>query len=176
MSALPMGCMIMKIYLIRHAERERTQERADADQPLTRKGESQVDTLACKLQAAGDIPTLFLTSKHEHARQTAEKMKVILAPNAPLVALDSLTPVPGFKNFSSVIGELALACPKLDPSSHEIIAIVLHHPRQTQLAIMLKGQNRSWIEEPEPDNAEAICLMAASLDDFISGRAQPPGP
>jgi phosphohistidine phosphatase SixA len=167
--------MIMKIYLIRHAERDRTLERADADQPLTRKGEGQADTLARKLQAAGDIPTLFLTSKHKHARQMAERMKIILAPNAPLVPLDSLTPVPGFKNLGSVIGELALTCPDQDPSSHAVIAIVLHHPRQTQLAIMLKGQNRSWITEPEPDNAEAICLMAASLDEFISGRAQPAG-
>ena len=60
-----------------------------------------------------------------------------------------------------------------DLAGHQIVAIVLHHPRQTQLGMMLKGEDhRLWRSEPEPEYGEAICLAATAIDAFMKGEGR----
>jgi phosphohistidine phosphatase SixA len=160
----------MKVYLIRHAERDRNASLPDEDQPLSLEGEQQAEALAGKLKIEG-IPTLFLTSRYRHAQQTAEILRKFIYPEAPLISLDVLTPrlKAGTFNPAEVIAESKHAGQEL--SAHQIVAIVLHHPRQTQLAMMLKGaDDGNWRSESVPGNAEAICLTAGTLDAFAEGK------
>jgi phosphohistidine phosphatase SixA len=160
----------MNIYLIRHAERDRQPSLQDQDQPLSRKGKEQAEALAGKLAVEGK-PTLLLTSRHLHARQTAEILRQLACPEAPLIPLNVLTPrlIADAFNFVELIAETRRE--GQDLGAHEIVAIVLHHPRQTQLAMMVQGvDHTNWRSELEPQNAEAICVTAGKLEDFAGGK------
>jgi hypothetical protein len=72
-------------------------------------------------------------------------------------------------DLAGIIGDLERTGHEL--SNHQVVAIVFHHPRQTQLGMMLTGKNpRNWLAEPEPGYAEAICLEARTLVAFTKGE------
>lgn len=160
----------MKVYLIRHAERDKDASLSDDDQPLSFQGERQAEALASKLKVE-EVPTLYLTSRYRHAQQTAKLLRDSICPQAPLISLDVTTPhlKTNAFNFAELLAEAKHK--RQDLSAHQIVAIVLHHPRQTQLAMMLKGVDyREWRSESVPDNASAICLAADTLEAFIEGK------
>jgi broad specificity phosphatase PhoE len=178
----------MKILLIRHGERTKTgREEDSSSDPLSAKGENQVAELAARLKTEDTIPTLFLTSRYKHAQRTAEILQSILNPTAALVHLDSLTPlspsspspwaVKDHKYVGTIREELSAslaAQPNDGLSNNAIVVLVLHHPRQIQVALQLQGldpanwgdwnQNgRGW-----PTFAQSICLVG----EFDQGKAK----
>ncbi len=159
----------MRIYLIRHGDRYKHPLRPDKDEHLTLTGEEQLKSLATKFDYKR-VPTIFITSKHRHAVESAEILQKMTNPMAPLVSLEALTPIPTTFALRDIISEVRRVGGH-DLSDHEIIAMVLHHPRQTQLAMMLKGDNyEEYKSQPEPKNGEAICLVATTLDAFARGE------
>src|SRR3974390_1460670 len=152
----------MKIYLIRHGDRVKHQLRPDVDEPLTPTEEDQVKALARKLQDEG-VPTLFLSSRYNHALQTGKILQATMNPNAPLISLKALTPIPADFALTDISCEVNLA--GQDLSHHNTVAMIMHHPRQTQLGMILRGVDyQKWRSDPELQPAEAICLTAETLE------------
>jgi phosphohistidine phosphatase SixA len=71
----------MKIYLIRHADRERRSALPEKVRPLSSMGKNQAKTLSQRL-AADSGPTLFFTSIYRPAWQTADILRSSLSPKA----------------------------------------------------------------------------------------------
>jgi phosphohistidine phosphatase SixA len=179
----------MKIILVRHGEKARV-HREDIS-PLSATGEGQVRKLGGLLEKAGEKPTLFLTSRFRHAQQTAELLWCALNPLAPLVHLESLTPLPADLASPAVnaeqyvaaifdeVRELATVQPRIDLGSDATIVMVLHQPRHIQVALQLQGESpRGWkdwrggpLSGKWPYYAEAVYVTARDMHDIASGRA-----
>jgi phosphohistidine phosphatase SixA len=160
----------LKIYLVRHAERNERSPEKDCNQPLTLRGVKQAEELAKQLTAEG-VPTLLLTSKWLHSRETTGLLAARMPPSMPVLPLEALTPFGKRIRFdlNEIIDESKQT--GYDLFAHETVAMVLHHPRQTQLALMITGKDyRDWERMPKPKSAEAICLTADTLDDFVNGK------
>jgi phosphohistidine phosphatase SixA len=160
----------MKIYLVRHAERDEKSPEKDCNQPLTLRGVKQAQELAKQLITEG-VPTLLLTSKWLHSRETASVLSFNMQPGIPILPLEVLTPFGKRNKFdlNEVIDELKQL--GYDLFANKTVGMVLHHPRQTQLALMITGKDyRDWERLPKPQSAEAICLTAEALDEFVKGK------
>jgi phosphohistidine phosphatase SixA len=179
----------MKIILVRHGQKAGVLD--EAMDPLCAAGEGQARRLGGLLEKAGERPTLFLTSRFRHAQQTAEVLWCALNPLAPLVHLASLTPLPADLASPAVnaeqyvaaifdeVRELATAQPRIDLGDSATILMVLHHPRQIQVALRLQGVSprewKTWRGGPQagkwPDYAEAVCMTARDMHEVVLGRA-----
>jgi len=62
--------VLVYLYLIRHAERDKDSSKVDCEQPLSPKGRLQAEALAIRLKTE-KAPTLVLTSEWVHAEETA---------------------------------------------------------------------------------------------------------
>jgi phosphohistidine phosphatase SixA len=162
----------MHLLLINHAERRRDPDRSkdvslDKQQPLTLKGEEQVRMLANKLRTERLVPTLYLTSRNVHARQTAEILSRSLGgdPALQVVEVDALTPHDLTESFDEII-EQATALGN-DARTHAIWALVGHTPRLNHLFESLTGRPAS----NRLAYGQAVCLTANSLDDLAAGTA-----
>ena len=83
----------MQVILINHAERDRASGKNDSEQPLDpKKGVEQVEQLVLRLRNSSVKPTLYLTSRNAHAKETAERMCKALGgvPARDVVELDAL--------------------------------------------------------------------------------------
>jgi phosphohistidine phosphatase SixA len=135
----------MKIILINHAERQRDPDRLrdreiDRDQPLTAEGVAQAHDVANRLRANGGTPTLYLTSRNAHAKQTAEIVCSDLGgtPSTDVVEIDALTPRDPTETCGQIL-EQAKASGH-DPQLHDVVAIIGHYPRLNQLFAYLTWQ------------------------------------
>jgi len=138
----------------------------DKQQPLLPEGEEQVRTLADRLRCEHLVPTLYLTSRNVHARQTAEILSRTLGGDpASLVEIDALTPHDLTESFAEVI-EQATALGK-DPRAHTIWALVGHTPRLNHIFESLTSKPAS----NRLSYGQAVCLTANSFDDFARGTA-----
>ena len=162
----------MKIILINHAERERhpdpqTDKQLDPSQPLKQKGVEQAQELAERLRKVK--PTLYLTSKNLHAKQTAEVVCEALGgdKSKDVVLIDALTPNDATETFDQIIEQAELA--GRNPGSHDVVAVVGHYPRLNQLFAYLTGQITA---ANRLDKAEEVCLTANSLNDFRQGNGE----
>src|SRR5215469_6053929 len=153
----------MKVILVRHGERQHTEP--ECEDPLTPTGELQAKNLAASLQAAGDIPTVILTSEYRHAQQTAAILGNALNSSAPIIILHSLTPAePHYQG----VGQHAYAQAMWNelsskgvprPKDDATVIAVLHWPRQVQLALDLQGQNpRTYNTRPMPLHGRAVSV------------------
>jgi len=159
----------MKIILIRHASRERDPNRdKDKDLPLTPDGEKEARELGEKMASLGLKPTLYLTSRYEHAKQTGELLRDQVGGNPPatVVAIGTLTPHEPY-DFEGIIRESEQN--GHDLSKLELVAFVLHHPRLNQLVARLTSQP---ISPGAPKYSEALCLTADSLGEFLKGKGR----
>jgi phosphohistidine phosphatase SixA len=159
----------VKIILIRHASRERNPDLGeDKDLPLTSDGKKEACELGDRLVSLGLKPTLYLTSRYTHAKQTGDLLQDQVGGNplAALVAINTLTPHEEY-TFERIILESEQN--GHDLSKLEQVAFVLHHPRLNQLLARLTSQPES---PGAPKFAGAVCLTADSLDDFIKGKGK----
>ncbi len=136
--------------------------------PLKTEGEQEALKLGEKLAGVGLKPTVYLTSRYTHAQQTAEILRDKAGGSSPaaVVALDMLTPHQEY-TFEKIILESEQK--GHDLSDLDQVAFVLHHPRLNQLVARLTTQPES---RTEPEFAEAVCLTADSLADFINGQGK----
>jgi phosphohistidine phosphatase SixA len=164
-----MSSIMMKIILIRHASRVReSSSDKDEELPLSPDGEKEARELGDKMASLGLRPTLYLTSRYAHAKQTAEFLRdqVTGDPPASVVAISTLTPHEPY-DFEGIIRESEQT--GHDLSRLELVAFVLHHPRLNQLLGRLTSQP---VSPGAPKYSEAVCLTADSLGDFLEGKGK----
>ena len=187
---------MIKIILVRHGEKTGrhggkaglSRDKAD---PLSAAGEAQVRKLCRRLQKAARRPTLFLTSRFRHAQQTAEILRCALNRRVPLARLDSLTPlrarlaskaVNSERYVAAILDEvlrLAAARPGIKLGDDSTIVMVLHEPRNIQVALQLQGESpqawRTWRGGPSrgkwPRYGEIVRLTARDMDAVKAGQA-----
>jgi phosphohistidine phosphatase SixA len=164
----------MDVILINHAERKRDSDRRrdkqiDRHQPLTPTGEKQAHELAERLRAAGIKPTLYLTSRHLHAKQTAEIVCKDLGgdPSVDVVEIDALTPFHTSDSLQQISEQASSA--GHDASLHDLVALIGHYPRLNQLFAQLTWQT---VAEKRLGYAEEVRLTADSFDDVRKGRGR----
>jgi phosphohistidine phosphatase SixA len=180
---------VIKIILVRHGEK--TGLSSDKADPLSAAGEAQVRELYRRLQKATRRPTLFLTSRFRHAQQTAEILRCALNRRAPLIRLDSLTPLPvrlaskavnDERYVTAILDEvrkLAAVRPGMKLGDNSTIVMVLHEPRNIQVALQLQGESpRGWTtwrggawSGKWPKYGEAVFLKARGSDEVKAGQA-----
>ena len=160
-------CETMKIILIRHASGERDPN-PDKDLPISPDGEKEARELGDRMVSLGFKPTLYLTSRYKHAKQTGEILRdqVGGSPPASVVGVGTLTPHEPY-DFEEIIRESEQT--GHDLSKLELVAFVLHHPRLNQLLMRLTSQPAPPVV---PKYSEAVCLTADSLGDFLKGKAK----
>lgn len=79
------------LFLIRHAiAEEPTATTADADRALTSEGRKRMKEIARGLAGIGAVPELILTSPLRRARETAEIVQAVTAPQARLSIYEPL--------------------------------------------------------------------------------------
>jgi phosphohistidine phosphatase SixA len=86
---------MVEIILIRHASRERNPDLGeDKELPLTSDGKKEVCELGARLVSLGLKPTVYLTSRYTHAKETGNLLRDQIGGNPPaaVVAVDTLTP------------------------------------------------------------------------------------
>lgn len=157
----------IQIILINHAERHRASGKDDRDQPLDpTKGIGQVEQLVARLRRNKVTPTLFLTSRNAHARETAELLCRALGgdPTRNVVALDALTPHHRTETMQDIV-EQATASGH-DLQQHAVIAIVGHSPRLEQLFAYL-----TW-KAAAPTRLEYGQEVYLTIDNFWDGKGQ----
>lgn len=168
----------MKIILIKHAERQknpdqRRDRQIDRHQPLTPAGVEQAHDLAARLRAKGDTPTLYLTSRNAHARQTAEIVCTDLGgvPSTDVVEIDALTPFHPTECCYQILEQARTS--GHDPRLHDVVAVVGHYPRLNQLFAHL-----TWrMAAPTPlDYAQEVYLTAQEFCDGPGQGQWPSGP
>jgi len=161
----------MKIILINHAERQRDPDKLrdrqiDRHQPLARAGVEQAHDLAARLGANGDIPTLYLTSRNAHAKQTAEIVCTDLGrvPSTDVVEIDALTPFHPTESCQQIFEEARAS--GHNPQLHDVVAIIGHYPRLNQLFAHLTWKTAA----PTPLNyAQEVYLT--TQEKFCDGTA-----
>jgi len=130
----------MDLYIIRHAEAVQLGENgvnADADRPLTSKGEEQCNQLAAALHLRGVQLELILTSPFLRARQTAQELVDHWTGTPPALEIcDDL--VPGSK--------ASRAARVLRRSKKKAVALVGHMPDLGGLAGWFIGSKKIQID------------------------------
>ena len=161
----------MKIVLINHAERQRDPDRVrdreiDRQQPLTPTGVTQAHDLATKLRANGITPTLYLTSRNAHAKQTAEILCIDLGkdPSTDVVEIDALTPREPTESCGEILEQAKAA--GHDLQLHDVVAIIGHYPRLNQLYAYLTWQT---VAPTALGYAEEVYL---TTEKFCDGKGQ----
>ena len=161
-----------ELILINHAERVHEADpdrdrQIDRHLPLTSTGETQAQELGDRLRAAGIRPTLFLTSRNLHTKQTAEIVCRAVGgdPSVDVVEIDALTPFHPTDSFEHVCDQARTA--GHDPSLHAVVAIVGHHPRLNQLFAQLTWRT---VAGNRLDYAQHVRVTAGLFDGFRTGK------
>lgn len=82
----------MDLYLIRHGHAEPFgfSVASDAERPLTDEGRDRLNRAAPLMRARGIAPAVILSSPYLRARQTAELLREVLAPEEGLIIVPAL--------------------------------------------------------------------------------------
>lgn len=90
----------MRILLIRYGSRRR--DREDAMSSLSAEGKTQMCQLADKLKAINLLPSIYMSSHHVHAKESANLLaqKLSNTTTSPTISLRSLAPTPEGSTFS----------------------------------------------------------------------------
>jgi phosphohistidine phosphatase SixA len=171
---IPHGPLLSRHNSINHATRRRHLDRAidkqiDPDQPLLPQGEEEACKLADRLRDRQVVPTLYLTSRNLHSRQTAKILCKRLGgdPRTQVVQIGALTPHHETEHFEQIIEQAEWL--GQDLQQHDWVAVVGHYPMLNQLFARLTGQP----EPPAPlDRGQEVCLTANCLDGFLAGEGK----
>jgi phosphohistidine phosphatase SixA len=163
----------MEIILINHARRVKHEDPArdkqiDRHQPLHDDAKEQVSELVGRLKR-GSTPTLYLTSRNLHARETANLVCEALGgnPSRDVVEIDALTPHHPTESFEQVI-EQATAVGH-DPRLHLVVAIVGHSPRLNSLFAHLTWEQ---VASKALGEGQEVRLEAESFQAFRDGKGR----
>jgi len=116
------------LYLVRHGiAEEPTTATADAARALTEEGRKRMKEIARGLQAIGVSPGLILTSPLRRARETAEILQTVSAPDAKLTIYE---PLENGHSSEEVVSHL-------QPGRARELALVGHQPSLGELASYL---------------------------------------
>jgi phosphohistidine phosphatase SixA len=154
----------MRLILVRHGEKEPLSGFPEPSWPLKASAREQATHLREQLEELGFAPAYCLSSRHQHALDTA----AILAADddAKVIPVTGLTPKTDDR-FFTLDAVLAEAKEKgITIAEGGAVVLVGHHPRLSQLA---KALTRT--EPPEPAYLEALVLSEASLAALAEGKA-----
>jgi phosphohistidine phosphatase SixA len=153
----------VRFVLVRHADRHWGAN--DEETLLTEAGREQVRNLADSFVRLGVIPGIYLTSRFKHAQETATILaeRISGIPSPRICPVCTLTPhSPGFS--LEVLLDEADAM-QADLSGKNVIVLVGHEPRLSQLLARVMAKRGRPIAK-----AEAVCVQAVSLCDFLRGK------
>jgi phosphohistidine phosphatase SixA len=173
----------IKIIFIRHGEREYNDFRADKEMPLSKEGKRQITDLAERFQYLKVKPAIYFTSEYKHAQDTAglliqmlggcQKTCSTLTPKAKeeTQITNGIRETPEnifWRLLEEINGDKETKLYLADEKKQEkVIAFVGHEARLSQLLTCLTSKRH------RPFNrAEALCVAAHSLPDFIGGQGQ----
>jgi phosphohistidine phosphatase SixA len=151
----------VEVVLVRHGVRHPS----DEDSRLSDHGRHQVRGLAHALDLRGTSPDLVLSSKSDHARETALLLSKLLGVERRPLMLDALTPGGGPGGIDELIRQAKVASVALQGSA--CVLVVGHEGRLSDLVIELTGMR----SRPVPHGG-AISVCAASLPDLAAGRGE----
>ena len=134
----------MKLYLMRHGEALSPQK--DPERGLSDKGKLNVELVAKHLHKQGVLFSKILHSKKKRARETAEIMREIIAPNVQLNLHDKITPNDDPHNIFSEIN-----------SWEEDTLITSHLPFVPNLMTLLTEKD-AYMTAITFETATVICL------------------
>lgn len=151
----------MELILVRHGSRYE-----DARGELNDHGQHQIVQLAHALQHRGSAVDCVLTSRHSHARQTADLLRTELSAGAaPLHELDSLTPQHGPGDIDTLIDEATAAEPGLQ--HRHCVVLVGHEGRLSDLLTELTATRARPL-----GHGEAVSIGGDCLQDLIAGNGR----
>jgi phosphohistidine phosphatase len=120
---------LRRLTLVRHANAEQDADVRDFERPLSKKGQSEANDMAKRLQDRGLSPDLILSSAAVRTRETAETFaKVLGVPPRLLQADDSLYLAEG----EHIIGTIRAVGPRV---TH--LMVIGHNPGISAAAISL---------------------------------------
>jgi len=158
----------MRVVVIRHGEKRELHGKDEKDWPLSEDGTLRVRELAGTLSRVDLLPRVYLTSRWEHARQTAEILAAGRGPElrSRVVGVDALTPGTEEEKFS-VAGLIEQAANQGIHLLEEggVMALVGHEPR---LSLLISQMGSRRIRPL--DRLEAVVVQAGALTDLLRGR------
>jgi len=155
----------VRILLIRHGERAHQAGHEAAD-PLTAEGRGQMCDLARMLKLRNLSPDLYLSSTHQHARDSTsilrehlgsgrmQEVKALTSPSRPLTRI--------LEELLEETGGHAI-----NLKDQDLVALVSHEPGLGRLLTRLTSTRGRPIAR-----GEALCLEAPSWQHFLEGRGE----
>jgi phosphohistidine phosphatase SixA len=155
----------VEILLVRHGARNERARGAERE-GLSDHGHHQASTLAEALSRRKVRPTWYLTSRHQHARDTARILRDRLSDaNTPLLELDALTPRRGSEALDRLVPEAESR--HVDLADSDSVCIVGHEGRLSNLATELTGSRIRQL-----DHGEALLVAAPNLIALLQGHGK----
>jgi phosphohistidine phosphatase SixA len=152
---------MVSFVLVRHGDRERN-DPEDSHTPLSAAGRASVLGLARRLSEFGVRPDVVITSKYQHALETAQILARALS--GEIVPVGAFTPHDPGETLPQIIAEAKAAGADLLAAS--TVVFVGHEPRLSQLTQALTSQQSLRLEY-----AEARGIEADTFGEFLAGRA-----
>ena len=128
------------------------------DRPLTSKGKVEATRTANLLKAARLEPRKFLCSTRLRAKETAELVKALVAPECSVKTIDGITPDDRYEK----------ALIKIELHAADATLVVFHQPILTQIIGWLTGGSAQIDILPRAATATAYLL---DVDAFLPGGA-----
>jgi len=151
---------MVDIVLVRHGARSP----GEVSGSLSERGRHQTRVLARALKLRGVAPEVVVTSRREHAKETASLLSGALGQDAGLVEVDALTPGGGPGGIDELFSEVELAVGDRLKSA-ACILFVGHEGRLSDLATELTGARLRPF-----DHGGAVCIRGLDLPELASGR------
>ena len=152
---------MVRLIFVRHGEKDE-QPRPDEELPLREDARQRTAKLRDDLHTRGLVPGICLSSRYEHAYETA----CILKGSAPVVRVTPLTPHTPEAQFSleAILAETASQGAPL--TGIDVVALIGHEPRLRKLIEAATSGATAGLEY-----LEAVVLRADSLEQFLAGSA-----
>lgn len=151
---------MVDIVLVRHGARDP----GEVSGSLSKRGRHQTRVLARALKHRGVAPEIVVTSRSEHAKETATLLSGALGQAAGIVEVDALTPAGGpggidelFSQVESAVGDRL--------KSAACVLLVGHEGRLSDLVTELTGARFRPL-----DHGGAVCIRGLDLPELASGR------
>lgn len=158
---------MVRVVFIRHGDKQRLEQTDERDWPLSENGTVRVRGVAETLSRVDLLPHIYLTSRWEHARQTAEILATERGPEhlSRVVRVGALTPKTEEEKFS-ITGLLEEASNEgIDLEESQIVALVGHEPRLSMLITQMTAKRVRPL-----DRLEAVVIKGEGLGDLMRGK------
>jgi len=155
----------VRILLIRHGERAHQTKNESAD-PLSAEGRCQMCDLARMLELRNLSPGLYLSSTHQHAKDSAAILRDHLG-SCPMQEVKALTSPS--RPLTRILEELLEETDQnaVNLRDRDLVALVGHEPGLGRLLTRLTSTRGRPMAR-----GEALCLEAPSWQHFLEGRGE----